>query len=323
MRVREPAVETKTRTDADRTRRAVVILLIGTVAIGLAPVLVRWSQVGLSATAAWRLLLSAPLFAMAMCRQRGQTPRCGGQAGPPARAFSLRDGLVLAVPGLLFSGDLGFWHQSLGLTSVANATLFTNCAPVFVALAGWLWLKERLGWTYVQGLLLAVGGACLMSLFRPRVDGVDHSLLGDAMGVVSAAFYGGYQLAIKRLRQRFSTATIMTFTAVVSGAVLAAVACISGETLLPGSLAGWAVLVALAVVVQIGGQGLIVHAMRHLPASFASVSLLFQVVVATATGWLLLANEAVGLWQAMGGVLILLGIYLARKGSAPRISTTT
>ncbi len=62
------------------------------------------------------------------------------------------------------------------------------------------------------------------------------------------------------------------------------------------------------------GQGLITYALAHLPAAFSSVALLLQPVVAAALAWILV-GEPVGVWQALGGIIVLGGIVLARRGS--------
>jgi len=52
----------------------------------------------------------------------------------------------------------------------------------------------------------------------------------------------------------------------------------------------------------------------HLPAAFSSVSLLPQPVLATIYAWVLL-GEAVGPGQMLGGLVVLAGIFLAKRGS--------
>jgi len=49
-----------------------------------------------------------------------------------------------------------------------------------------------------------------------------------------------------------------------------------------------------------------------LPASFSSVSLLLQPVVAAAVAWLVL-NEPLSFLQALGGLVVLAGIALASQ----------
>ena len=93
------------------------------------------------------------------------------------------------------------------------------------------------------------------------------------------------------------------------------VALASGEALLPTSASGWLVLVGLAWISHCAGQGLIAYSLAHLPAAFSSVSLLFQPVMAAIFAWVLLSEPLTPL-QMAGGLVVLAGIYLARRGSA-------
>ena len=54
--------------------------------------------------------------------------------------------------------------------------------------------------------------------------------------------------------------------------------------------------------------------MAHLTATFSSVGLLLQPVMATLFAWILL-GEIVGPLQFAGGVLVLAGIALARQAT--------
>ncbi|MGH8772828.1 MAG: EamA family transporter, partial [Burkholderiales bacterium] len=89
-------------------------------------------------------------------------------------------------------------------------------------------------------------------------------------------------------------------------------ALLSPQPFLPQSAHGWAVLVGLALVTQILGQGLIAYAFAHLPASLSSLSLLIQPVTAAIFAWALF-GEAIGPIQFVGGAIVLAGIWLARK----------
>jgi len=97
--------------------------------------------------------------------------------------------------------------------------------------------------------------------------------------------------------------------------ILLPVALASGESLLPGSANGWLKLLGLAWISHAAGQGLIAHALAHLPAGFTSVGLLLQPVIAAFFAWLLL-NEPLAALQIAGGGVVLAGIYLARRASS-------
>ncbi len=284
-------------------RTGLVALLVGAVGIAFAPIFVRLSELGPSATAFHRLFFAVlPLWLWMQLEARGPAP--------PSRPSSTRDVLGLVVAGLFFAGDLAVWHWSLRFTSVANATLFANFAPIFVTIGAWLFLRERITVTFVVGLVLALLGASLM-IGVSFGFGPQH-VLGDGLGLLTAVFYAGYILSVKHLRAIFSTATIMTWSGFVTCIALLPIALLSGEGLIASSLYGWAVLVALAWISHVGGQGLIAYGLAHLPASFASVTLLLQPATAAVLAWIIL-DEPLGSLQATGGMLVLLGILLARR----------
>jgi drug/metabolite transporter (DMT)-like permease len=165
---------------------------------------------------------------------------------------------------------------------------------------------------FVAGMVLALAGATV--LIGPNLAAGGRALVGDTLGVVTAMFYGAYMLAIASARGSASTAAIMARSTTVTAILLLPLALAMPGMFLPQSAAGWLPLFGLALVCQSGGQSLIAYAMKTLPASFSAVSLLVQPVLATVYAWLILA-EPIGTTQAIGAAIILVGIYLARRGS--------
>jgi drug/metabolite transporter (DMT)-like permease len=288
---------------------ALVALFAGAVAIAFAPIFVRLSELGPSATAFHRLALALPALWLWVWLEHPLHARAGARHRVPA---SRGDFLRLALAGLFFAGDLAVWHWSINFTSVANATLLANAAPIFVTLGGWLLFGERFSGRFVLGLVLAMAGAAVL-MGQSLSFGVEQ-LLGDALGLLAALFYASYILAVGRLRATFSTATIMAWSGVVTAITLLPVALLSGESLLPATAFGWGVLLGLALFSHTCGQSLIAYALAHLPAAFSAVGLLLQPAVAALLAWWLLA-EPLGGWQALGGAVVLAGIVLARRAS--------
>lgn len=288
-------------------RTALICLFTGAIAIAFSPIFVRLSELGPAATAFWRVGFALPaLWALMALRP----PVSGGALRRPA---GWRDYAALSVPGLFFTGDLICWHWSIAFTSVANSTLLANVAPLVVTLVSWLAFKERFNRTFLAGLGLAMLGALVLMGESVSLGGLDH-LIGDALAVGTACFYGGYILSVGRLRTRFTTATIMTWSGAVTAATLLPVAAVSGESLLAASVYGWGILLGLALISHAGGQSLIAYALAHLPPAFSSVTLLVQPVAAAVIAWIVL-NEPLGSWQAVGGAIVLGGILVARRGS--------
>jgi drug/metabolite transporter (DMT)-like permease len=281
---------------------AFAALLAGATCIALSPIWVRVAEVGPTASAFWRVALAVPLLWALM------------PLAPPSEPSVARgQWKLLALAGLAFAGDLAFWHWSIKFTSVANSTLLANLASIFVTLAAWVIWRQRPSALFLMGLGSALAGVAM--LVRTSLDFSPSALLGDALGVVTAMFYAWYLLSVKDVRDRgASTLRLMAVTTTVTAAILFPVALASGEALMPETAMGWLKLLGLAWVSHSAGQGLIAYALAHLPAAFSSVSLLFQPVMAAVFAWLLLGEPLVAL-QVAGGVVVLIGIYLARRGS--------
>jgi drug/metabolite transporter (DMT)-like permease len=292
--------------NAGEARLAFVLLLAGAACIAFSPIFVRLSEAGPTATAFWRCALAVP--ALYVWLMRAAPAKASGTAGGTSR----RDFAILALAGAFFAGDLGFWHLSIMFTSVANATLLANVAPLFVTLGAFLLFRERFSRLFLLGLALAIAGAVV--LMGQSLTVSPPTFGGDLLGVTTAVFYAGYILVVGRLRARLSTRTVMFWTTLVSAILLWPAALASGEAILPASALGWLNLVALALVSQALGQGLIAYALAHLPAAFSSVSLLTQPVLAALLAWVLF-GEALGAVQGLGALGVLLGIAFARKGS--------
>jgi len=284
---------------------AYVALLAGAVGIAFAPIFVRLSELGPTATAFYRLLFALPVLGMWMWfEERG--------AAPPRRPSKPHDYRRLIGAGLFFAADLAIWHRSIALTSVANATLLANFSPIFVTLGAWVLLRERVNRSFLLGLGLAMVGT--ITLMGESVALSAHHAFGNALALLAAVFYSGYLLTVRRLRNEFSTATIMAWSGAVTCAALLPLALASGEDLLVTSASSWAVLIGLALVSHAGGQGLIAFALAYLSAPFSSVALLLQPVVSAGLAWAIL-SEPLRPWQGLGGIIVLAGIALARRGA--------
>jgi drug/metabolite transporter (DMT)-like permease len=281
--------------------RSLAALFAGAVFIALSPIWVRVSEIGPTASAFWRVTLAVPLLwiiAAAMRRRSTERPRLG----------------LLLAAGIAFAGDLAFWHWSIQFTTVANSTLLANFASIFVTLAAWLLWRQRPSGLFLAGLATALAGTAI--LVRASLAVSPQALLGDALGVVTAMFYAWYLLTVKDLRARgAATLELMAVTTTITAVLLLPVALASGEALLPPTPGSWIKLLGLAWISHCAGQGLIAYALANLGAAFSAVGLLLQPVLAAAFAWLLL-GEALAPVQIAGGVVVLAGIYLARRAGA-------
>jgi drug/metabolite transporter (DMT)-like permease len=283
-------------------------LAVGILVISFSPVLVQVSEVGPSATAVYRMLFALPALTAWMVLERGpeHVPLC---------KLKMRDWGLLALAGLLFTGDLVAWHSAIRMSGVANATFLAHLSTPIISLGAWLLFRERLTWGFMVGLVLALAGTALImgaSILEPS-----GNLLGDGLGLLTAFFYGTYLLVIKQLRDSLPSGLIMAISSAFSLIGLLVAALVMGEGLLPLTLLGWGTLVAIGLLIHSGGQGLITVAFRHLSASFASVALLATPVLAALFGWLFL-GETLTLLQTLGCAAVLSGIALSQRLGAAK-----
>ena len=279
---------------ADR-RAPLAALILGACAIGFAPVLVRLAETGPAAAGFWRLAFALPMLAVLAARVDKAA------FAPPSQA--------MLAAGLLFAGDLAFWHYGIRYTSVAKATVMSNLTPVVVTLAAWLAFRERPRRLFLAGLALAVAGAAAMALSKSNLPGRDPPL-GDALSLATAFWYAFYFLAVRKAREQSSASRVMFWSSAVGAPILLVVALAMGEDILPAGPGGWAACLGLGVA-HVVGQGAIAWALGRLPTATASVVVLVQPVVAALLGWLLFAERLTPV-QALGGAAALAGVAFAQ-----------
>ena len=279
------------------------MVLLGGICIGLAPIGLRLGldDLGPQAIAFWRFAFALPvLFVMVVLIQR---------------KLPAKPNKFVIIAGIFFALELGLWHWSLTYTTVANATFMVNLGNIGVGLTAWIFLKERPGWMWAFAILIACLGAAALSLGGP-VDG-KTDLRGDLIAIAAAIGVSCYVVAAKVARRTMGGLEAIFWLTFVETFVAIFLVLVFRESFLPENLSGFIVPLFLAIVVHIGGQGLIILGLGHTPTAIAGVLILVQPVVAAAISWQLFEEPLTPL-QAGGGFLILMGILISqRKGSKP------
>ena len=122
----------------------------------------------------------------------------------------------------------------------------------------------------------------------------------------------GYMMIGRRLRPGLSLVSYVFVVYGVAALVLLGLVGLTGQ-----SLTGYAPITyfwfsALAIIPQLIGHSSLNWALRYLPASFVSVSLLGEPIGSVILAFIFLAESPTAL-ELAGGVLILVGIFLASR----------
>lgn len=213
--------------------------------------------------------------------------------------------------GVFFATDLALWNASLLLTGAGVATLLANNAPLWVGLAAWLFLHERLTANFWVGLFVALGGMVLIVVGAGiRLDGNN---LGNLMAISASVFYAAYLLTTQRVRAAMDTVSFMAISVSTGAILLLIAALIFGQPLVGYAPSQWLALLALGFISQVGGWLSINYSLGHIPATRVSVTLLAQAVVTTLVAVPILGELPTPI-QLVGGALVLGGIYWVYNG---------
>lgn len=287
----------KRKSVADETALLPLLaLIVANAALAFGPWFVRLADTGPIASAFWRISLAAPILAGAALAS-GWRPR-----EVPRALWGM-----IALGGLCFAADLGSWHLGILRTTLANATLFGNCATLMFPLYGFL--VARAWPTRLQGLALGLAtiGAGLLMGRSYQLD--PRHLAGDLLCLTAGILYTGYFILMARARATMAPLPALALSTLASVLPLLAFALVMGEKILPSD---WSPLIGLALVSQIIGQGLMIYALGRLPPLTVGLGLLTQPVVAGTIGWIVY-GERLGVADLIGAVLVAIALVLVSR----------
>lgn len=236
------------------------------------------------------------------------------------KEFLLQPPKVLGYFALLgFIGiTLHQWLQSNGLTTAQASTSawIVSTAPIFIAILGWLLLKEKLRWDQIAGILFATVGVLLV-VSRGNLNSIfkgSFGTPGDLLVLISSPNWAVYSvLSRKGLKEH--SASLLTFYVITLGWLFSTPLFFArsgiGE-MHKLTLSGWTAIGFLGIFCS--GLAYIYwnDALKLIPASQVGALLyiepLFAVAVAAA-----IIGESITLGALLGGSIILLGVWMVTR----------
>ena len=238
---------------------------------------------------------------------------------------------TVVVYGLIpVAGAQVCYYNAVARLSVAVALLLEYTAPILVV--AWLWAttRQRPSGLTLAGVALAISGVTLvLDVFSSgtRIDPV-----GVAWALGAALCAGFYFMMSDRVTADGSglhSITLATGGLVVAATVVTLLG-ITGvmpltftanHTTVAGASVPWLVpVILLAIFPTALAYILGISGVARLRPSFASLVGLTEVLAAVLAAWLLI-GERISLVQAAGGVVVLLGLALARVGHRSAMAT--
>jgi drug/metabolite transporter (DMT)-like permease len=232
------------------------------------------------------------------------------------------------ISGLFLAAHFATWITSLEYTTVASSVVFVSTGPLWVALLSPLLLKERLTRAAIVGLVIAILGGTMIGLsdactwdgglrcpdVRQIMQG--RAMWGNFLALIGAWTVSGYLIIGRKLRAaRTRSVSLIPYIFLVYG--VAAIALVvtmfaAGQSPLGHPLPTYGWIFLLAAFPQLIGHSTYNWALRYLPASFVALTTLAEPIASAILAYFLL-NETPARGVLLGGLLILLGIYLASR----------
>lgn len=297
-----------------RLTKGYIICLIGTVLWSSAAVFIRYLTVN----------YSLPPLVLAFWRDLFVTLCLTGAIGlfsPSKLRVSRRDLVFLAFYGFILSIFNGTWTISVALNGAAVSTVLAYSSAGFTAIMGWRLFGEQLGTAKIIAVLLSMVGCAFVSgAFDPAAWSLNP--IGIITGLFSGIAFAAYSLMGKASAQR----KLFPWTVLLYAFGFAAIFLLSFNFLsighplnqfddqmlqLGASLAGWGVLLLLAIVPTMGGYGLYTVSLSFLPASVANLIATLEPTMTAALSFAFL-NERFTAPQWIGSILIISGVVILR-----------
>ena len=277
-------------------RFGIPALILGNICLAFGSWFVRMADTGPIAAAFWRIALATPfLFLIARAM------------GDPARKLGRATFALFALSGIFFAVDLASWHLGILQTKLANANLLGNSTSFLLPLYAFAVARQ---WpTRMQAVALTFAGVGAALLMGRSFELSPRNLAGDLLCLLAGAFYTAYLVLMSRARSGMGQWPVLAWSTVMSALPLLLMALAIGERLVPHN---WAPLVALALLSQIVGQGLMIYTVGRIPPLLFGLTLLLQPMISALIGWIAY-GETLGLADWAGAVLIGLALVMVSQ----------
>ena len=227
--------------------------------------------------------------------------------------FYILYGLVLAIFNSI-------WTISVETNGAAVATVLGYSSAGFTAiLARWLF-QEKLGLPKIMAIILSLIGCVLVSnAYSPEMWRLNP--LGIVTGLLSGLLFAAYNLFGKEAASRQLNAWTSLLYSFAFGSVF--ILLFNLLPFVPGTppslselwpdlpVAGWLVLLLLALVPTLLGFGLYVASMNYLPVSIASLLATLEPALTAVEAYIFL-GERMSPVQIGGSVIILLAVVFVQ-----------
>jgi len=219
--------------------------------------------------------------------------------------------MVVCEPCLYFL----FEASAIENTAASQAGMITAVLPLMVAIAAGIYLKEVVTGRTIAGFLVAIMGACLLSLGADVNNSAPNPVLGNFYEFLAMVCATGYTISLKRLSLRYDP-FFLTALQAFAGSIFYLPFLFLPTTALPSRFVIVPALsiVYLGIFVTMGAYGLYNYAVSKVPASQASAFVNLIPVFTVILGRVILDEHFTAI-QYIASAIVIAGVFMSQDMS--------
>lgn len=208
------------------------------------------------------------------------------------------------------------WIQITGLneTTAANTGWIIGITPVFIAILGIIFFREKMHGINILGMLLAFSGLLLLISKGNLMSLGFISHTGDFLVLASTVTWSFYSIVTKKVTITYPPLMTILYLFIMMMIVISPFTINAGSinSVIHLSIDGWIAILFLGIFCSGTGYVLWAQSLKDIDASKVGAVLYVEPFFTIIGAWLIL-NEKITLLIMLSGIIITVGVILVNK----------
>lgn len=202
--------------------------------------------------------------------------------------------------------------KGLSITKPINGAIIMTSNPIIVIIIAALFLKEKISFQKMAGILIGAAGALIMLLYGKNFSFGSETIYGDMLILINSFSWALFVVLVKPLMKKYNTFTVVKWIFLFGFIYVLPFGFSEFKQIDFNSFspAIWRDVLFVVVATTFLAYVLNTYALRALSPSVVSIYIYLQPFLATLIAVYLYKNDDLDLRKLTAAVLIIFGVYL-------------
>ncbi|MCY6370872.1 DMT family transporter [Clostridium ganghwense] len=235
----------------------------------------------------------------------------------PEEKILKKDRGKMALGGL-FGISLYFTFENLAVsyTTASNVSVLIASIPIFTIVSQRIVFGEKFTLRKILGTTLSLIGIVIIVSSKGKVSLFSKGTIGDLMALGAALSWVMYNIVNSKVEGEYKSITVTTYQA-IWGCIFLSPSLLVANLQMP-SMKVALNLLYLAIFCSCIGFAIYIYCLEKLGATVITTYVNLQPMITLVTAALIL-KESITIWQGMGSVIILAGVFLVSFSGKKKI----